>query len=83
MNLLQAKGIRVPEDVSVVGFDHYQTQTGSKLKLTTYENDERVIAQISVSTLLGRIEGKRKPEGVRVIAGGVVSGNTLKDKRSE
>lgn len=83
LNLLHEKGIRVPDDVSVVGFDHYQTQTETKLELITYENDEKVIAQISVSTLLGRIEGKRKPEGVRVIIGEVVSGNTLKDKRSE
>lgn len=78
-NLAQ-KGIKVPEDVSVVGYDNYYAQTKNGLKLTTYENDERIIARISVSTLLKRIEGKGSPEGVRIVEGYIIEGNTLKRK---
>jgi translation initiation factor IF-1 len=42
------------------------------------ENDEKVIARISVSTLLKRIEGKSRPEGVRIVEGRIVPGNTVR-----
>lgn len=57
---LKERGVRVPEDVSVVSFDNYYPQVQDGVKLCTYENDEKVIARISVSTLLKRIEGKKQ-----------------------
>lgn len=78
---LAERGIRVPEDVSVVGFDDYKAQLTGDLKLTTYENDEKVIAQISMNTLLKRIEGKRHAGCVRIVEGNVVEGNTVKMRR--
>lgn len=75
---LSRRGIRVPEDVSVVGFDDYKAQLPENLQLATYENDEKVIAQISVNTLLKRIEGRRRPDGVRIVEGSIVEGNTVK-----
>lgn len=78
---LARRGIQVPEDVSVVGFDDYKAQLPEELKLTTYENDEKVIAQISVNTLLKRIEGRRHPGSVRIVEGSIVEGNTVKIRR--
>lgn len=77
---LEEKGISVPEDVSVVGFDDYKAQFPGDLKLTTYENDEKVIAQISMNTLLRRIEGGRRAGGVRIVEGSVVEGNTVRKR---
>ncbi len=74
---LWERGVRIPEEVSVVGFDHYYSQNQTGLELTTYENDEKVIAQISVKTLLRRLEGRKKPAGVRIVEGKVVQGNTV------
>ena len=45
---LKERGVRVPEDVSVVSFDNYYPQVQDGVKLCTYENDEKVIARISV-----------------------------------
>ena len=75
-------GICVPEDVSVVGFDDYNAQFPGDLKLTTYENDEKAVAQISMNMMLRRIEGGRHAAGVRIVEGSVVSGNTVKMRRT-
>lgn len=79
---LRERGIRVPEDVSVVGFDHYYPQVQTGLELATYENDEKVIAHISVKTLLKRLEGRKKTAGVRIVEGKVIQGNTVGAPRS-
>lgn len=73
---LTQAGVRVPEDVSVTGFDHYHSRLANGMFLTTYENDEKVIAQISVSTLFKRIAG-REPGGIRLVEGNVVEGDTV------
>ncbi|MGN0168604.1 MAG: LacI family DNA-binding transcriptional regulator [Acetatifactor sp.] len=73
---LNQAGVRVPEDVSVTGFDHYHARLSNGMSLTTYENDEKVIAQISVSTLFKRIAGK-EPGGIRVVEGSFVEGDTV------
>ena len=78
---LLKRGVRVPEDVSVVGFDDYKAQLADGLKLTTYENDERAIAQISMNTLLRRIESGHRAQGVRIVEGRIVEGNTVKKRR--
>lgn len=80
MEKLQERGVRIPEDVSVVGFDHYYSQTRPGVELTTYENDEKVIAQISVKTLLKRLEGRKKPAGVRIVEGKIIQGNTVRQR---
>lgn len=79
---LSGFGICVPEDVSVVGFDDYNAQLPGDLKLTTYENDEKAIAQISMNMMLRRIEGGRHAAGVRIVEGSVVPGNTVKMRRT-
>lgn len=78
---LAERGVKIPDEVSVVSFDHYYSETQNGIRLTTYENDEKVIARISVSTLIKRIEGRKAPSGGRIVEGKVVLGNTV--RRSE
>lgn len=78
---LEKKGIHVPEDVSVVGFDHSYPEGSGCIELTTYESDEKAMAQISVNTLMKRIEGRAKPEGVRTVEGGVVKGDSIRNRK--
>lgn len=73
--LMQA-GLRVPEDVSVTGFDHYHARLSGGMLLTTFENDEKVIAHISVSTLFKRIAG-RESGGIRLVEGTMIEGDTV------
>ena len=63
-----------------MGFDNYNTRNLAPIKLTTYENDEKAIAQISVNTLLKRIEGRKRVSGVRIVGGSIVHGNTVRQK---
>lgn len=74
---LTERGVCVPEDISVAGFDHSYSRLGDGLEVTTYECDERVLAQISLKTLLRRIEGKSGPAGIRIVEGEIVEGNTV------
>lgn len=79
---LRKKGIRVPEDISVVGFDHSYPPASEELELTTYENDGKALAQIGINTLLKRIAKKNiqgeGSEGIRIVEGQVIEGNTIK-----
>ena len=77
---LQQRGIRVPQEVSVVGFDYYYSGVQEGLELTTYEYDQKAIAQISAGTILKRIGGTVKATGIRFVEGKVIIGNTVRQK---
>lgn len=48
---LQSRGLRCPEDVSVVGFDNIQTLDVQSLSLTTYFTPHAAIAQTAIDLL--------------------------------
>ncbi len=50
-------GLRVPEDLSIVGFDDVHLAGLARLSLTTVRQPFDELAQIAVATVLGRIEG--------------------------
>ena len=81
LDKLMEKGVLIPEDVSIVSFDHYYSQAQNGIELTTYENDENVIANISVNTLVKRIEGGKHPKGIRIVEGRVIQGNTVMEHK--
>lgn len=54
------RGMRVPEDVSVIGFDGIDIGRYMTPRLTTIRQHREVIANRSVEVLLGNIEGKMK-----------------------
>lgn len=76
---IEKRGIRIPEDVAITGFDNFHAKIRDDLILTTYENDGKAIAQISVNTLFRRMAGK-EPEGIRIVEGKVIEGNTVRKK---
>lgn len=72
LNALKEKGIRVPEDVSIVGFDDYILAGLAVPALTTYAVDVDHMAKVSAQQLIRRIQ---KPDAdVRRI---VVSGKLV------
>lgn len=78
---LNKMGLKVPEDISIASFDNYYYKKNDDIRLTTYENDTKALAQVSVNTLMKRIEKNKKPEGVRIIHGKIIEGNSIKDIR--
>jgi LacI family transcriptional regulator len=56
----QEAGLRVPDDISVVGFDDIQSASYISPPLTTVRQPLLKMGEIAAQTLLGRIEGKIK-----------------------
>ncbi|MBQ7796589.1 MAG: LacI family DNA-binding transcriptional regulator [Lachnospiraceae bacterium] len=54
---IRDRGLRVPEDISVVGFDGIELGNYMSPKLTTIRQDREIIARRSVEILLGNIAG--------------------------
>jgi DNA-binding LacI/PurR family transcriptional regulator len=63
---LREAGLRVPEDVSVVGFDDVNSAAYQNPSLTTIRQPWEKMAQIAAQTLLERLKGKRVPKEILV-----------------
>ncbi|MEV1238513.1 LacI family DNA-binding transcriptional regulator [Nonomuraea sp. NPDC049750] len=61
MRAVLARGLRVPEDVAVVGFDAIDEGRFATPPLTTVAPDKERIADLAVTRLLARIEGDKSP----------------------
>ena len=59
---LVSAGLRVPEDVSVIGFDGIETGDYCNPRLTTMQQPFTEISQAAISVLFGMIEKKKKPQ---------------------
>jgi LacI family transcriptional regulator len=59
---LESRGWRVPDDVSVVGFDGSRVAALHRIGLTTVAQPVEQLAQLSVELLLDRIHGETPPE---------------------
>lgn len=62
MRAFQEAGLRVPEDVSVVGFDDIVSATFCLPNLTTVRQPLNKMGRIAAETLLARIEDREEPQ---------------------
>ena len=60
MGVLEAAGIRVPEDMSVVGYDNSVISDLEMISLTSVEQPIREFGRASMRLLLERIDGIRE-----------------------
>lgn len=67
--LLNERGLRVPEDISVVGFDNYVFGTNQQVEITTYAVDVVEMAKCAVEILSKRLNGESARSGVNVVEG--------------
>ncbi|MCM1135897.1 MAG: LacI family DNA-binding transcriptional regulator [Clostridium sp.] len=69
---LREKGYRVPEDISVAGFDNYLYPGICSLGITTYEVDIKEMARKALGRLIKRLSGEGGGQGVSIVEGHMV-----------
>lgn len=69
---LEQEGYRVPEDISVVGYDNYQPPGLCDVRITTYEVDMKEMAKRTVKKMIRKLSGENYKQGVTVVSGKIV-----------
>lgn len=76
--LLGERGLRVPEDISIVGYDDYLYGNDFAEQLTTYHVDMKKMAKTAVHILMKKIQGKEGHQGIRYVSGNVVERGSVR-----
>lgn len=75
---LQENGYRVPEDISVVGYDNYLYPGLCEIGLTTYEVDIKEMVRRSIQMILKKISGENYRQGIYIVEGHLVEKESVK-----
>ena len=67
MKALKERGLHIPQDVAVVGFDDIDISAYTDPPLTTVHNPYREMGRLGIRYLIERITGKRKRGGTVVL----------------
>ena len=78
MELLRKEGYRVPEDVSVVGFDNYLYPSVCSLGITTYEIDMKGMVKKAFRKLIKKMQGEEYKPAVDIVSGHIVLKESVK-----
>ncbi len=76
---LEARGYRVPQDISVVGYDDYLYAEYGDSRITTYSVDMGEMSRIALSCMMNRIENTSGTVGVHIVNGKLVARTTVKN----
>jgi DNA-binding LacI/PurR family transcriptional regulator len=77
---LQERGIRVPEDISVVGFDNYLYPGLADRRITTYEVNTRAMTKVAINKVLKQIKNPQKGHGLDIVSGHMVIKESVKSR---
>ena len=80
---LQRRELRVPEDISVTGYDNYTVSDMCVPAITTVEVDLAEMAHAAVSLLLKRIENPQKQPARYVIPGRIILKQSMAEPRKD
>lgn len=78
---LADRGLSVPDDISVVGFDNYLYTNINDARITTYEVARDKMADLGVKTLLRKINHKDYVKGMQIVTGHMVIKQTVKSRK--
>lgn len=77
---LNEQGYRVPEDISVVGFDNYLYPGFADMKITTYEVNTKAMTKVALEKLLKQIKNPKSGRGLDIVSGHMVIKQSVKMK---
>lgn len=75
---LEAAGCRVPEDVSVIGFDNYLYPGFPDKKITSYEINTKAMVKIALEKVLRQIRNPASGLGLSVVSGQIVEKESVR-----
>lgn len=78
---LEERGYRVPDDVSVTGFDNYLPHGMIGVDLTTVYIRPEDTAKTAAKLIINKIEHRSYTKGRRLVSGGVIIRDSVKDIR--
>lgn len=79
---LSEKGIKVPEDINIIGFDNLQSAIIYPIKLTTIDADKPRAAHLSLVSLFSKIKDSENTEVTgKIVDVTLVEGNTTKMRK--
>ena len=68
MQAAEELGIRIPEDISLLGFDNIRDSGLPRIELTTIEQPKKLLASVAVDTLLDKITNELSGYSHRIIS---------------
>lgn len=80
VNKLEQEGYRVPQDISVVGYDNYQPPGLCNVRITTYEVDMQEMARNAIQNIIRKISKESYKQGVTIINGRIVYKDSVEKK---
>lgn len=78
INQLKGRGLRVPDDISVAGFDNYCLTGIFMPEITTYAVDMGGMARACVEGMLHQIRHKHKMTGMKIVSGHLIVRDSVK-----
>lgn len=79
INTLEEKGYKIPEDISVTGFDNYLPQRQTSIELTTVYIRPEDSTKIAADLIINKITGKPYIKGRHLVSGSLVIRDSVKN----
>ena len=75
---LEKQGYRVPEDISVVGFDNYLYPGFTDKNITSYEVNIQVMVKVALEKALKQIKNPDSGRGLSIVSGKIVEKESVR-----
>lgn len=75
---LNARGLKVPDDISVVGFDNFLYPGYADNGITTYEVNIKAMVKVAIKKLMKQSRNFNSGNGLEIISGHVVMKNSIR-----
>ncbi len=78
MNQLKTRGLRVPEDISLVGYDNHIYSTISNPRITTVDVNSYEMSNHAVNIMIRKIQDKNYRSGRVLVTGNLIERDSVK-----